>query len=214
MCCPAFRRTRPTHLGQRLLGVGLGIALLAVADRVLWPAPAPADPAVRVADIAGRVAAYARVLGRELLDGGEGGTPGLRAAAADAADRLRLTTLPIAERPLGPGVRDRSLTRATAAIRVISGRLGGLADALPSSDGQHTLSAAAKLVDAVGGALTEAREALLGIGLPPSPDRLGAALAAHRERRRQQWLDGAAEPQAQRAGVTPSPSRRLLTAWC
>jgi hypothetical protein len=156
MCCPAFRRTRPTHLGQRLLGVGLGIALLAVADRVLWRAPAPADLAVRVADAAERVAAYARVLGRE-LDGGEEGTPALRAAAADAADRLRLTTLPIGERPLGPGVRDRSLIRAAAAIRVISGRLGGLADALPSSGGQHTLPAAAKLVDAVGGALTEAR---------------------------------------------------------
>jgi uncharacterized membrane protein YccC len=199
---PCFPPYAPDTLGQRLLGVGLGIALLAVADRVLWPAPAPADPAVRVADAAGRVAAYARVLGRELLDGGEGGSPALRAAAADAADSLQLTTVPIAERPLGPGVRDRSLIRAAAAIRVISGRLGGLADALPSSGGQHTLPAAAKLVDAVGGALTEAREALLGIGLPPSPDRLEAALAAHRERRRQQLLHGEAEPQALRAGVS------------
>jgi hypothetical protein len=57
-------------------------------------------------------------------------------------------------------------------------------------------------VDAVGGALTEAREALLGIGLPPSPDRLEAALAAHRERRRQQLRDGAAEPRALQAGVS------------
>ena len=154
------------------------------------------------------------MLGRQLLDGGEAGIARAAGRCRGRRGRLRLTTLPIGERPLGPGVRDRSLTRATAAIRVISGRLGGLADALPSSGGQHTLPAAAKLVDAVGGALTEAREALLGIGLPPSPDRLEAALAAHRERRRQQWLDGAAEPQAQRAGVTPSPSRRLLTAWC
>ena len=70
---PCFPPYAPDTLGQRLLGVGLGIALLAVADRVLWPAPAPADPAVRVADAAGRVAAYARVLGRRAAGRRRGG---------------------------------------------------------------------------------------------------------------------------------------------
>ena len=197
---PCFPPYAPDTLDQRLLGVGLGITLLAVADRVLWPAPAPADPAVRVADAAGRVAAYARVLGRELRDSGDRESAALRAAAADAADSLRLSTVPIAERPLGPGVRDRCLIRAAAAIRVVSGRLGALADARPSSDGRHTQAATAQLVDAVGGALAESRAALLGTGPPPSTDRLEAALAAHRERRRDQLLDGA-EPSALRAGV-------------
>ncbi|MGY1640661.1 FUSC family protein [Geodermatophilus sp. SYSU D00703] len=199
---PCFPPYAPDTLDQRLLGVGLGITLLAVADRVLWPAPAPADPAVRVADAAGRVAAYARVLGRELRDGGEGASAAVRAASADAAAGLRLSTLPVAERPLGPGVRDRCLVRAAAAIRVVSGRLDALADAWPPSGGQHAHPATAQLVDAVGGALTEAQEALLGTGLPPTTDRLEAALAAHRERRRQQLLEGAAEPPALRAGVS------------
>lgn len=197
---PCFPPYAPDTLDQRLLGVGLGITLLAVADRVLWPAPAPADPAVRVADAAARVAAYARVLGRELRDSGDRGSAARR-AAADAADSLRLSTVPIAERPLGPGVRDRCLIRAAAAIRVVSGRLGALADARPFSGGQHTQAATAQLVDAVGGALTESRAALLGTGPPPSTDRLEAALAAHRERRRDQLQDGA-EPSALRAGVS------------
>jgi len=199
---PCFPPYAPDTLDQRLLGIGLGITLLAVADRVLWPAPAPADPAVRVADAAGRVAAYARVLGRELQNRGKGGSSALRTAAADAADSLRLSTLPTAERPLGPGVRDRCLIRAAAAIRVISGRLDALAGAWPSRGGHSTHPATAHLVDAVGGALTEAREALLGAGPPPSSDRLEAALAAHRERRRQQLLDGTAQPPALRAGVS------------
>ena len=197
---PCFPPYAPDTLDQRLLGVGLGITLLAVADRVLWPAPAPADPAVRVADAAGRVAAYARVLGRELRDGGDRGSAALRAAAADAAESLRSSTVPIAERPLGPGVRDRCLVRAAAAIRVVSGRLGALADTRPSSR-QHTRAATVQLLDAVGSALAESREALLGTGPPPSTDRLQAALAAHRERRRDQLLDGA-EPSVLRAGVS------------
>jgi uncharacterized membrane protein YccC len=53
----------------------------------------------------------------------------------------------------------------------------------------------------VGGALVEARAALLGTGPPPSTDRLEAALAAHRERRRDQLSDGV-EPSALRAGVS------------
>jgi uncharacterized membrane protein YccC len=197
---PCFPPYAPDTLDQRLLGVGLGITLLAVADRVLWPAPAPVDPAVRVADAAGRVAAYARVLGHEPPDRGSRGSAALQAAAAAAADSLRLSTVPIAERPLGPGVRDRCLIRAAAAIRVISGRLGALADARPSA-GQHTRAATAQLLDAVGGALVEARAALLGTGPPPSTDRLEAALAAHRVRRRDQLSDGA-EPSALRAGVS------------
>jgi uncharacterized membrane protein YccC len=197
---PCFPPYAPDTVGQRLLGVGLGITLLAVADRVLWPAPAPADPAVRVANAAGRVAAYARVLGRELRDGRERGSSALRAAAADAAAGLRLSTVPIAERPLGPGVRDRCLIRAAAAARVIAGRLGGLADASPSSGG-HPHPATAQLVEAVADALTEARDALLGAGPPPSTDRLEGALAAYRERRGQQLLGDAPEPPALRAGV-------------
>ncbi|MGR6964338.1 FUSC family protein [Geodermatophilus sp. URMC 61] len=199
---PCFPPYAPDTLDQRLLGVGLGITLLAVADRVLWPAPEPADPGVRVADAAGRVAAYARVLAREQRDGGDGGSSALRAAAADAAASLRLSTVPIAERPLGPGVRDRSLIRAAAAIRVISDRLGVLADVWPASGGSRTHPATARLMDAVADVLTEGREALLGTGPPPSTDRLDLALGSHREWRRQEFLDRATEPAALRAGVT------------
>ncbi|MGY1793048.1 FUSC family protein [Geodermatophilus sp. SYSU D00525] len=195
---PCFPPYAPGTLGQRLLGIGLGIALLAVADRVLWPAPAPGDPAVRLADAAGRVAAYARVLVRELQDGGGAGSPAPRAAAADAAAGLRLSALPVAERPLGPGVRDRCLVRAAAALRVVAGRLGALADAWPPG-GRGTHPATAHLVAAVGDAVAGAGEALRGAGPPPSTGRLEAALAGLRERRGQQLP--AADPAALRAGV-------------
>jgi uncharacterized membrane protein YccC len=198
---PCFPPYAPDTLDQRLLGVGVGITLLAVADRLLWPAPAPADPAVRVADAAGRVAAYARVLAHELRDGEDRGSSALRTAAADAATGLRLSEVPIAERPLAPGVRDRCLVRAAAAVRVISGRLAALADVWPVT-GRRSHPAIAPLMDAVADALTEAREALLGVGPPPSTDRLTAELAARREEHRREVLHQAVEPADLRAGVS------------
>ncbi|MGY1786947.1 FUSC family protein [Geodermatophilus sp. SYSU D00698] len=197
---PCFPPYAPGTLGQRLLGIGLGIALLALADRVLWPAPAPVDPAVRLADAAGQVAAYAGVLARELRDGGEAGSSALRAAAVDAAAALRLSALPVAERPLGPGVRDRCLVRAAAALRVVAGRLGALADAWPAGGGQ-VHPATAQLVAAVGDAVADAGEALRGAGPPPATGRLEAALAAFRDRRGQQLPAVAVDPPALRAGV-------------
>ena len=129
---PCFPPYAPDTLGSRITGLVVGVGLLAIADRLLWPAPAPPDFGRRVADAAGSTARYAAALRTALLagptDGPDGEHPwttdpevtGLRtrhcrprSPCGSATSRRRN------DRP-GRCVRDRSLTIASASVRLLS----------------------------------------------------------------------------------------------
>lgn len=199
---PCFPPYAPDTLGQRLTGLAVGVALLALADRVLWPDPAPPALALRVADAAGSTAAYAHALRAGLLGAdNEARLTALRAAADHAADGLRLSNLAVAQRPSGPGVRDRSLSRAAAAVRVVTGRLGAFADLLQRG-GPTPSTETAEFVGAVGSSLEGVRDALRGTGPAPAADPLDVALEAYLQRREQRLLDPSGPQPPLRTGLT------------
>ena len=175
---PCFPPFAPDTLGQRLAGLAVGGLLLAAADRFLWPAPAPPRPGERLAEATDRIAAYATAL-RPIVQASVARSgvgldpaleesapePALRRAALDAGARLRLQDLPLAQRPLGPGVRDRALLTAGAATRVTAGRLAALEELLAESPRgprpltAELLGAVAEAFGALAGALRSGRPA-------------------------------------------------------
>jgi uncharacterized membrane protein YccC len=177
---PCFPPYAPGSLPERLVGLVIGVGLLAVADRVLWPAPTPQGFADRLAGAMESVYRYADAVvapGTRDLDG-------LRMAAHDAVEALRLDHVPRAERPVGPGVRDRSLGVAAIALQSITARLTGLASLLDDPDlGRQARDAVARLVTAVGAALETSVPALRRSGPAPALETLDAALAAFLDRR-------------------------------
>ena len=123
---PCFPPFAPDTLDHRIAGLVVGGLLLAVADRLLWPAPGPPPPGERLAVAAAAIAAHAIALrGRAARPGGRHrrgeGCPAGRARRRGRPPGRR--DQPLAQRPLGPGRRDRGLLAAHAAIRVTGGRL-------------------------------------------------------------------------------------------
>ncbi len=133
---PCFPPYAPDTLDQRLLGLVIGGGLIVAADRLLWPPPGPPPPGDRLAVAADRIAAFAYSLRGMLHDPTAASEPerAARRDALDAAARLRLAEIPLPERPLGPGVRDRGLLAAFAATRMTAGRIAALADLLAEPD--------------------------------------------------------------------------------
>jgi hypothetical protein len=125
---PCFPPFAPDTLDHRIAGLVVGGLLLTAADRLLWPAPGPPPPAERLAVAAEAIAAHATALRAVLRDpaAATGAEEAAREAARDAADAVRVAHQPLAQRPLGPGRRDRGLLAAHAAIRVAGGRLADL----------------------------------------------------------------------------------------
>ena len=125
---PCFPPFAPDTLDHRIAGLVVGGLLLTAADRLLWPAPGPPPPAERLAVAAEAIAAHATALRAVLRDpaAATGAEEAAREAARNAADALRVAHQPLAQRPLGPGRRDRGLLAAHAAIRVAGGRLADL----------------------------------------------------------------------------------------
>ncbi len=228
---PCFPPYAPDTLGSRITGLVVGVGLLAIADRLLWPAPAPPDFGRRVADAAGSTARYAAALRTALLagptDGPDGEHPwttdpevtGLRTRALQAAESLRLSNLPAAQRPAGPGVRDRSLTIASASVRLLIGRLAALAALLARPAMPRPSEQTAELVGTVGDALEQARDALSGTGPPPSTDAVDRALAEYVDLRKGRLSDGIGMlaprlPAALMAESTAESARTLALATC
>lgn len=130
---PCFPPYAPDTLDQRLAGLVVGGALLVVADRLLLPASAPPPPYERLCVAADRIAAYAAAVTPVLrdpaaADATASGLDAARHAAHDAATALRLAEIPTAQRPVGPGARDRGLLVAHAATRMTTVRLAALTD--------------------------------------------------------------------------------------
>ncbi|WP_406208806.1 FUSC family protein [Kitasatospora sp. NBC_01560] len=137
---PCFPPFRPDTLPQRLAGVAVGLLLLAAAERLLWPEPAPPDYRDRLARAASALADLADVsaaacAGRPVAPPVAGGTPpgpgppgaGPPDAAPPGAgppgerarallDDLRFSRIPVMERPASAGAVDRALTHCAIAL--------------------------------------------------------------------------------------------------
>ncbi|GAA1322970.1 FUSC family protein [Pseudonocardia xinjiangensis] len=205
---PCFPPYMPDMLDERLTGLAVGVLLLTVADRLVWPPPAPPQLIPRVAAAAGAAAAYAAALRASLDTGCPGSATGL-AALRDVANRtagdLRLSTLPPAARPTGAGRHDRSVARAALAVRVVVGQLDVVADRLAGQNSERTATGPAPepapdaAPDTAGllaidrDALEAVRAALLGTGAPPAADVVDRPLTTY-VRREILGLAGATDP--------------------
>ncbi|MEV0186921.1 FUSC family protein [Kitasatospora purpeofusca] len=116
---PCFPPYSPDTLPQRLLGVTAGLLLLATAELLLWPEPAPPDYRGRLARAALALAELADLAADACA--GRPAAPAAVTAAADRArarlDELRFSRVPVMERPAGAGAVDRALTHCAAALR-------------------------------------------------------------------------------------------------
>ncbi|PWU51368.1 FUSC family protein [Micromonospora globispora] len=117
-CFPPYD---PGTLPARLVGVTLGIVLLAAAEVALWPDPAPVRYQQRVADAAESVARF--VDGKADVLAGEAGADTelvrRRDRAFRAMERVRLVHLAPTQRPTSAGARDRALRECAAALRQV-----------------------------------------------------------------------------------------------
>lgn len=113
-CFPPYA---PDTLGHRLLGLAVGILLLAACE-VLLPDPAAPTYRERLADALGTAADAAASPGR--VSAG---------ALREAGSRLRLSSVPPAERPAGAGRTDRALDQAGRSVRRLLDQLATLAEA-------------------------------------------------------------------------------------
>jgi uncharacterized membrane protein YccC len=196
---PCFPPYAPETLPHRLLGLAVGVGLLALADRLLLPAPAPPAFRVRVAEAAEQVADYLARMHRcpesEQLE--------RRAALHDAVQGLRLDTVPVPQRPTGPGRRDRGLTHAAGAVRIIGARVAVLDELVHSADAGPTELTGA-LLDAVHTSVTESVAALRGQGPAPVAGPLCSMIDTYFTRR-SGWVAGRGDdtdtPAGLRAGV-------------
>ena len=210
---PCFPPFAPDTLGQRLAGLVVGGLLLAAVDRWLWPVTPPAPPGTRLAKAAGQLAEYAAHLDAGLrAPAGSVGASGLAAPTTveAAAATLRLTQLPTAERPLGPGIQDRSLLAAGNATRTAAMRLATLGELL-AAPGARPHRLVADLVAATGAAFAGMAAALRrsADGIPGPPDAcvdgseaLEAALKAYLDHRDRGGLDALASPAELRIALT------------
>ncbi|MEU3407759.1 FUSC family protein [Streptomyces sp. NPDC006670] len=116
---PSFPPYDPGSLGVRLIGTTTGLALLVLAERHLLPEPAP--PPYR--ELAARAADTAAQCARELAARPYALSAASAGRAREAGTGLRSLKVPEADRPAGPGARDRALTHTGLAARTLLSRL-------------------------------------------------------------------------------------------
>ncbi|WP_063831307.1 FUSC family protein [Streptomyces sp. NRRL F-2664] len=154
---PSFPPYAPDTLGARLLGVTFGLVLLVLAELFVLPEPRGPTYRQRAAE-AGRVAARcADELGRAPYTLSAATVADLHAAG----EALRPLRVDEADRPAGPGLRDRALAHAGLAARTLLGRMQHLPAPPP---GKAPLKPGADLLDAVGRAAAATADLLAGTG--------------------------------------------------
>ncbi len=117
---PSFPPYAPDSLGERLTGTTAGLLFLVLAEALLFPDPAPLPYRERVARGVDCAAECVR---------GLAGPPYVRPSAErvrTVAEVLRPLHVPEADRPAGPGLRDRALSHAGLAARALLSRLVAL----------------------------------------------------------------------------------------
>ncbi|GGZ81576.1 hypothetical protein GCM10010371_46410 [Streptomyces subrutilus] len=119
---PCFPPYAPGELGERLLGTLTGLVLLILAEAFVLPdprVPSYRDRAAEAVRAAARCAAVLREPPYAL-------PTAVSAHAAASAQALRPSSVPEAERPAGPGVRERALAHTGLAARTLLSRLRAL----------------------------------------------------------------------------------------
>ncbi|MFI2762314.1 FUSC family protein [Streptomyces echinatus] len=119
---PSFPPYDPGSLGDRLIGTTTGAVLFVAAEALLFREPAPLSYRERAA----RTALNAEHCATRLAAPPYALTDTDVRAARAAGQALRPLNVPEAERPAGPGVRDRALTHTGLAIRTLLSRLAQL----------------------------------------------------------------------------------------
>lgn len=115
-CFPPYA---PGTLGQRLAGLTLGVLALAACELLLPDPPAASYPE-----------RLACALGEAARGAAPGGVPPEKLREAGA--RLRLASVPPAERPAGAGRTDRALEQGGRAVRRLLDQLATLAETPPA----------------------------------------------------------------------------------
>lgn len=160
---PSFPPYAPDTIGQRLAGTATGILLLILAERYVLPDPGVPRYRDRVAEAAAGAARCAAALEEPPYTLGRA-----QEARADAlAQALRPSRVAEAERPAGPGLRERALAHTGLAARTLLARLRALP---PPDPGPRAGPAGLDLVRAVRDSAA-GTAALLGQGRPPASDR-------------------------------------------
>ncbi|MFI1456195.1 FUSC family protein [Streptomyces roseus] len=119
---PSFPPYLPHTLGERLGGALAGLLLLIAAEAWILPDPRVPTYAARAAGAAAEAVRCAAALGRPpyVL------TAPAAARARAAAESLRSSRVPEAERPAGAGLRERGLAHTGLAARTLLSRLRNL----------------------------------------------------------------------------------------
>ncbi|MFE1312629.1 FUSC family protein [Streptomyces sp. NPDC058755] len=156
---PSFPPYDPASLGERLIGTTTGLTLFIAAEALILPGPAPPTYQERAAQAAHTAARRAALLAAPpyALTGAD-----IR-AIHEAGHALRSLTVPEAERPAGPGMRDRALTHTGLATRTLLNRL----TQLPVTPGDPPGPAVIAVLNAVA-RLATATESCLRAGTSPA----------------------------------------------
>jgi hypothetical protein len=187
---PSFPPYDPGSLGYRLAGLTIAVLLLAVAELVLWPDPAPVPYQHRLADAVSGLVDCLTALA-DALDGDPRGRDRLAAMlpeASEAAAAIRPSRLPPGQRPASAGRRDRALSHAGGLARLVLGRIVDLYFEDPR--GALGRSATVVLLRQAAASAGTATACLRGTGPPPDAEQMVAALATFRAARLQEVPDG------------------------
>jgi uncharacterized membrane protein YccC len=186
---PSFPPYTPEALDSRLIAVALGTALMAAADRWLWPSPDPEPYERRLALTADSLASYLLRI-RPLMDGSSVAESAL-AEAREEALRTALAwapwALPPEQRPSSPFRHDRALLACAGLLRMLVRRARAVESALRSPDAPTGPRRGAFVLDAVQEAVVACGAALSGAHPPPDVEPLRAANHRHADQRLS-WL--------------------------
>ncbi|MEU9304527.1 FUSC family protein [Streptomyces sp. NPDC048269] len=186
---PCFPPYAPDTLGERLAGATFGLALLVLAENFVLPEPRGPSYRRLAAEAADTAARCAAELSRAPYALSAASTEAARAAG----ESLRPFRVAEADRPAGPGLRDRALAHAGLAARTLLSRLANLPAPPPGGLPPEEPG----VLPAVAAATTETAALLNG-----ADDATDAADALRRVR------DGAAAAAAQEQLPTAARGRR------
>ncbi|MFD6278196.1 FUSC family protein [Streptomyces sp. NPDC060209] len=184
-CFPPYA---PEALGERLVGLTVGMLLLA-ASQVLLPDPP--------------VPSYRERLATALATAARGAVTGevTPESLREAGSRMRLSRVPASERPAGAGRTDRALGQAGSAVRRLLDQLATLAETPPTAADR----ASGTLLGRVAEVCEACARSLRSGCRPPAPGALEHAMRSFQSERVRvsSGLSGSGQPASGPTGRTP-----------